>query len=176
MSTKILLISGKARSGKDYIGEQIKKRAESDDKNVLVIHFADALKNFCSQHCGYKNIKDESDRQILQYVGTDVCRRNYEDTWVDIVIALLKGLGNVYDIVLIPDARFPNEITKIVDTFGKENVKSLRVHRDFMNDLTDEQNHHQSETALDNWNFDYIIENNGNELLIDKVYKSFIQE
>lgn len=176
MSAKILLISGKARSGKDYIGEQIKKRAELGGKSVLVIHFADALKNFCSQHYGYRNVKDEADRQILQRIGTDVCRCNYKDTWVDIVIALLKGLKDIYDLVLIPDARFPNEITKVVDTFGKENVKSLRVHREYTNDLTDEQNHHQSEIALDDWSFDYIIENNGNELLIDEVYESFIQE
>ena len=66
---------------------------------------------------GWNGIKDEKGRQLLQWLGTDVSRKTYPDTWVDMVAALLKGIKTLYDYVIIPDVRFPNEIDKMYDDF-----------------------------------------------------------
>ena len=55
-------------------------------------------------------------RWVLQYWGTEVCRRSFHD---DIWIASLENkLRNSRDNVVISDCRFPNEIKSIKDAGG----------------------------------------------------------
>jgi hypothetical protein len=67
---------------------------------------------------------------------------------------------------LITDMRFPNELKAIKDKGGI----SIRVNRhNHPNDINP-NTEHPSETALDNEEFDYVIDNNGTiEELIEKV-------
>lgn len=161
---KIILISGKARSGKDTFGKALQLEFEKHGKRVLNIHYADFLKFFCKEYLGWDGRKDVQGRQILQRIGTDVVRNNYADAWVDIMIALLRGMNTEYDYVLIPDTRFPNEIDS-VKAANKEykfadEVWALRVERPgFDNDLTVEQKAHPSETALDDYEFGHYYLN-----------------
>jgi hypothetical protein len=55
-------------------------------------------------------------RYVLQYWGTEVCRRAFHD---DIWIAALENkLRNSQDDIVISDCRFPNEIKSIKDAGG----------------------------------------------------------
>jgi hypothetical protein len=55
-------------------------------------------------------------RWVLQYWGTEVCRRGFHD---DIWIASLENkLRNSKDDIVISDCRFPNEIKSIKDAGG----------------------------------------------------------
>ena len=57
------------------------------------------------------NMPDLTPRWILQYWGTEVCRRAFHD---DIWIAALENkLRNSQDDIVISDCRFPNEIKSI---------------------------------------------------------------
>ena len=65
---------------------------------------------------------------------------------------------NEWDYVIIPDCRFPNEIDRLRESGNP--VFHLRVLRkDCVSPLTAEQQLHPSETALDNSNPDFIINN-----------------
>ena len=111
---------------------------------------------------------------MLQSVGTEIARNNYKDTWVDIVIALLRGFQSVYDYVIIPDARFKNEIDKPKKYFD---CTTIRVRSSKINDLTKEQRRHSSETDLDNYGFDFVLENNYDDAIeaeVDKVVEKII--
>lgn len=68
---------------------------------------------------------------------------------------------------IITDCRFPNEAQAIKDKGGIV----IRVNRpDYSIQITEVKLKHPSETSLDNWEFDYVIENNGTiEELIHKV-------
>lgn len=118
-------------------------------------------------------------RWVLQYWGTEVCRRGFHD---DIWIASLEArLRNSKDNIVISDCRFPNEIKAIKeaggkviwvqrgelpswhimagkanngDAFAREKLKHLGIHA--------------SETAWVGTKFDAIIDNNGS---IDDLYK-----
>ena len=128
----------------------------------MVIRYADYLKFVLEKYYGWNGKKDEEGRTLLQHIGTDVCRKNNPDTWVNVVVELVKGLGDSIEYVLIPDARFENEI----DCWYKEEfeVVSVRVVRlnedgsEFDNGLTKEQKEHPSETSLDDYNPYYIVE------------------
>lgn len=172
---KVILISGKARSGKDYVAILTKIRLEKIGHKVLIIHYADALKTFCKEHLNWDGDKSTPEgREMLQNVGTEIVRNNYKDTWVDIVIALLRGFQSVYDYVIIPDTRFKNEINKPKKYFD---CTTIRVCSSKINNLTKEQRRHSSETDLDHYGFDFVLENNYDDAIeaeVDKVVEKII--
>lgn len=95
-------------------------------------------------------------RTLLQKVGTD-CMRDclHKNTWVNALLADFRPRKlSQYEPSqwIITDVRFPNEALAIKDKGGV----LLRIERD-----SDVKSNHESETALDNWTFDYVIENNG---------------
>jgi hypothetical protein len=62
------------------------------------------------------NMPNLTPRWVLQYWGTEVCRKSFHD---DIWIASLENkLRNSKDHVVISDCRFPNEIKSIKDAGG----------------------------------------------------------
>jgi hypothetical protein len=124
------------------------------------------------------NMPTLTPRWILQYWGTEVCRKSFHD---DIWIASLENkLRNSKDNVVISDCRFPNEIQSIRNAGGKiiwvqrgplpnwydtaleankgfnwaiQELKLLKVHA--------------SETSWVGTEFDAVVDNNG---LISQLY------
>lgn len=154
----VIPISGKAGHGKDTIAGFIKEELEKRGKTVLITHYGDLLKYICKQFFGWDGQKDEAGRSMLQYVGTDVIRKQEPDYWVDFIIHFLRLFNGEWDYVLIPDARFPNEVYKIRDKFPSIH---LRIIRPGFSMLTEEQQKHKSETALDNVTPDMWASNAG---------------
>ena len=103
--------------------------------------------------------KDPTVRNLLQYLGTDAIRNHlHPDAWVN-------ALMNRYSPDkkwIVTDTRFYNEILAIKSRGGI----AIRISR--LQNGTNSK--HVSETALDEYTFDYDIENNGtkNEL-VEKV-------
>lgn len=152
---KVIMISGKAESGKDLVCDVMKNELERLGKNVLVIRFADYLKFICQQYLCWNGKKDEKGRTLLQHIGTGVFRQYDEDYWANRVVDVLKIL-DCWDYVLIPDLRFENELHAIHANFD---AVAIRVERgNYKNKLTAKQRDDQSETELDHLNvFDYFI-------------------
>ena len=170
---RVILISGSARFGKDSVAFIMKELLEKQKKKVLIIHYADNLKLFAKNYFGWSGQKDQKGRELLQWLGTDVVRKNYEDTWVDMIVALLKGIKTLYDYVIIPDVRFPNEIDKMCDNFDCITIRIIRPN--FDNGLTDEQKKHPSETALDNYPMEYELINDGDLEKLLETTKTFLK-
>lgn len=155
---KIILISGKAQHGKDTVALAIQKKLKKDGKNVLVTHYADLLKFICTNYFGWNGKKDEAGRQLLQYVGTDIIRKQNPSLWVDFVGTMLTYFHSNWDYVIIPDCRFPNEIEEMRKYFPS--AMHIRVSREnFESSLTEEQKNHISETALDDYPVDWQFMN-----------------
>lgn len=170
---KIITISGKARHGKDFIANIMKDKLEQSNSRVLIVHFGDLLKYMVKTFFNWNGQKDEEGRSKLQYVGTDVIRKQKPNYWVDFIVDVLKLFPNEWDYVIIPDARFPNEN----DLFKKENfdVTTVRVVRpNFDNGLTKVQMNHASEVALDGYHFDYVLVNNG-DTTVYQVIENFLE-
>lgn len=88
-------------------------------------------------------------------------RKQKPNFWVDFIIDVLTLFDGEWDYVIIPDCRFENELNRFNDDWD---ITTVRVNRlNFTSNLTPEQLKHPSETALDNYNFDYVI-NSGNGL------------
>ena len=149
---KVICISGKAQHGKDTTAGYLKEFLEARGKKVLIAHYGDLVKYVCKTFFDWDGQKDEAGRTLLQKVGTDVVRAKDPDYWVNFICEMLWFFYDEWDYVLIPDCRFPNEIDYIDKRFA--DVTHVRVVRDNPNwtsPLTEEQQKHLSETALDNW-------------------------
>ena len=121
-------------------------------------------------------------RKLLQLLGTD-CGREiiHPNIWVNALFADYKsgyveqGVGWVeteddYPNWIITDVRFPNE----AKAFKDRGCIVIRVNRMDVDKFTANfpQTLHPSETALDDYEFDRVIDNNGSmEELIEKVNK-----
>ena len=168
---KIICISGKARHGKTITAGILKDILEAHNRRVLVTNYADLLKYICKTFFNWGGEKDEHGRHLLQYIGTDVVRKQRPTYWVDFIISILRMFPHDWDYVIIPDCRFPNEI-ELLDNKFKDEVTHLRIVRpNFESDLTEEQKEHPSETALDNVTPDYTFYNVGTL----EVYEGYVR-
>lgn len=155
---KIITISGKAESGKDTSAQMLKEQLEDLGYNVLICHYADLLKFICKNFFDWDGQKNEEGRTLLQRVGTEGVRKYNPNYWVEFILEILAFFPDEWDFVLIPDARFPNEINLLKD--DNYDVMAVKVVRtDYENHLTEEQRNHPSETALDDYIFDYTLLN-----------------
>jgi hypothetical protein len=123
------------------------------------------------------NMPHLTPRWVLQYWGTEVCRKAFHD---DIWIAALENkLRNSKDHIVISDCRFPNEIKSIKEAGGIV-VRVVRGpepewYEDAINANQGESNMswllsserlkkvgiHASETAWVGTDFDAVLDNNG---------------
>ena len=175
---KIILISGKAENGKTTTAELLKSKLESLGNKVIITRYAYYLKDLAARYCGWDGTKDKKGRELLQQLGTDIIRQklNKPNFHVGRICEDIEICQDYIDYVIIDDARFPNEIYFPKAMFG-DKVVSLRINRTipgtnnelYNSSLTEEQKHHISETALDDFQFDFTI------FASDKmVLKSFI--
>ena len=158
---KVICISGKAGSGKDAFGNMLKEQIEKRGYGVLITHYGDLLKYMCKTLFDWNGEKDKAGRYLLQKVGTDIVRAKKPDFWVKYVSDILHMFSDQWDYVIIPDARFENEIDVLRnDPFFS--VTTIRMERELAEDaLTEEQKEHASETELDDYPFDYYVYNKG---------------
>jgi hypothetical protein len=165
MVVKVILISGAARSGKDYCFSKIREGLEKKGKKVCQAAYADELKEYVEILFGidrekldeWKNSGDAvtingvTMRQILQRLGTDIFRKVHQNYWVEVMKKkVLKAQEDGYDYFFITDCRFENEAQ--IDVPEKLHVKVIGK---VQNSLVS----HPSENNLSNWNFDYYINN-----------------
>ena len=155
---KVIAISGHAQNGKDTLAGMLKEEYELRRKRVLVTHYADLVKYVCRAFFDWDGQKDEKGRHLLQYVGTDVVRSQNPDYWVNFIIDMLKFFDGLWDYVIIPDTRFPNELSRLKEE-GLDVLHLKVVRPNFISPLTPEQQKHPSETSLDNVWGDITVRN-----------------
>lgn len=89
-------------------------------------------------------------REVMQVFGTDICRKIDPNCWARGLYSKINQEG--YELAIVTDGRFPNEIT-----IGTENgAKVVRLIRDTINDQ------HPSENALNDFplgEFSLVINN-----------------
>ena len=173
-----IILSGKSGSGKDMMAQFMKEELAAHGKKTLVIHYADAVKWFCRDFLDWDGKKDEVGRSLLQMVGTDIVRARHPNFWTGIVVGLIQAFEPTsnFDVAIVPDARFPNEIDISLENL--KNCISVRIERKnadgtpWINPvLTKEQRNHPSETSLDVFAFDYVIHNDeGLDLLKESAH------
>lgn len=178
---KAILISGKSGSGKDQFSKYVEEILDRKDYRILTIHYADFVKYCCSQYYDWDGKKDVYGRALLQRIGTDVVRKKYPTYWAEIVAKFISATSDDWDFVLIPDWRFINEYN-VTKYYNKDSI-TVRVNRlnpdgtFYLNPLfTAEQNAHESECELDDYYFDYTVDNSSTLEELKKRANEFVKE
>ena len=154
-------LSGYAQSGKDTVAGMLiglygyENRAFAEPMRTalykldpIVSEDGMRLKSVIDEF-GWEHAKKHTDtRRLLQVLGTEIGREMFgEDFWV---IQAIKGLHSLDDIVFT-DVRFPNEAKAIKEMKGQV----WRIKRPGYVPV----NAHPSESSMDDWGFDYTIDN-----------------
>ncbi len=106
---------------------------------------------------GHLTFEQMTVREFLQKLGTEGLRNNlHNQVWVNALFSDYKEGDNL----IITDVRFPNEAKAIKDLGGVV-VRIERMKTADMIAGPGGTQLHPSETSLDGWNFDYVINNNG---------------
>jgi hypothetical protein len=94
-------------------------------------------------------------RRLQQWWGTDYRRSECPTWWLDKVAAEIVASGA--DLVILDDARFPNELGWVKSNGGV----TVKVIRPGHSELSTQAASHISESALADYPFDYTILNDG---------------
>lgn len=166
---KLYLLSGKARSGKNEVGNIIKKYYQN--KKCILLSYSYYLKDYVKRISGWDGSEANKPRDLLQQVGIELIKNKIDSNLlIRRLIEDVKVFSYFYDVIIITDARLIDEVEKVKEEFN--NITTIRVERDIDNNLTIEQKEHLTEVGLDNYNnFDYIIDNNDYNALENEVYK-----
>lgn len=138
-------LSGKKRVGKDTCGHWLEVKHD-----FTRVSFAALLKKQATR-LGWDGRKDERGRKLLQDLGMVV--RNYDENfWVDAAFRELAKLERTtgQEKFVITDVRFKNEAREIKEVGG------IMIRITSPNEIVDDT--HASETELDTYTFDYVIE------------------
>lgn|SRR5574344_71863 len=166
----IFVIAGKANAGEDTSASVINNYATLKGKRAINLTFAYYVETYAKQ---ISDLKDaHSSVSFLQTLGTDIIRKQIDnDFFIKRILGDIKVYSYFFDIITISDARFPEELDAIAQNFS--NVYKIKVDREnFNSHLTNIEQQHLTETALDNYNnYDFVIDNDGTiEDLALKVY------
>lgn len=185
----IIALSGYGGAGKDSVADVLvehhgfKRYAWADTLRIAAealnpivdmaldgkpIRYQDAI-----ELVGYNEAKSQFPevRTILQRLGTEVGRNLISDTvWVDATLRRIERECVSDDDIVFTDTRFLNEASAVKDAWVSSYV--VRVNRPGVGPAGD----HPSETALDDYDFDHTINNNGtlDDLVgpVESLYKS----
>lgn len=161
----IIGLSGVAQSGKDTLAnilveEHGYRRIAFADKIRECLYTLNPLVDWITEprylqkyvdSIGWEEAKKHPEiRRLLQIFGTEVGRNIIDSNlWIDMALGNLEPS----DKVIITDVRYPDEAKEIRWMFGQ----IWRINRPGVEAI----NSHASETAMNDWKFDRVIDNDG---------------
>lgn len=157
---RIILIGGKARSGKDTLADFLIEELEKKERKVCKVQVGQYIKYYAMKYFGWDGKEETKPRDLLLKIGTEIIRDKIDpDFHINRLIEDIKVLSYFYDTFVVSDIRFPVEIEKPKMEF--DNVITIKTIRE-SDELNEKQKSHVTETGLDNYNsFDYIVDNSG---------------
>ena len=157
----IILIAGRARSGKSSLAEYLKLEYEKLNKKVVFSPYTKYLKLYIEEITKQKINDNDKPRDLLQQISSKIIKGELskKNFFIDRQIEDIEIYSYFADIVIIPDVRFSKEIEILKEKFT--NVISIGIKRkNYISTLTKEQEEDITERALDNYNkYDFEVLN-----------------
>ena len=158
----IILIGGKARSGKSTLANIIGNILSGEGNKVIFSQYTKYLKQQIEEITGNDITENNKPRELLQKLSSELIKKELSkpNFFIDRQIEDIEIYSYFADYIIISDVRFPEEIEVIKEKF--DNVISIGIKRDdYSSDLTEEQQNDITEISLDNYNkFDNMVKNN----------------
>ncbi len=171
---EVYAFAGNLKTGKNYVAEKLFIPL-LPFKNTLVMGFADHFKidAINKENLKYEKVfgeKDDETRKQLQLMGTENGRDKYgQDIWINIVDTWMKIYNERgVERFIITDLRFKNEY----EYLKSKNAKIIKIEapnrqKENLKGQDLQVLNHRSETELNDIEFDYIINNDYNDKIIE---------
>ncbi len=164
---KILLINGKAQSGKSLLAEKLASKLS----NAKCYHNADAVKSIAKAMYSWDGIKDDKGRELL----ISITNKGYSlDKYYWEACNSVTMIHDNVEVAIIPDFRYMNTYNYFKEHDSMD-VYTIYIAMDKdINDLNEIMKNDSSEVKLD-IDFDIeLINEYGNEELLDKYVDEII--
>ncbi|MGN1336940.1 MAG: hypothetical protein ACI4WW_00490 [Candidatus Coprovivens sp.] len=169
---KIILLGGKANSGKDTAAEFIDEYYRSRGLDVVNIQIASYLKMYAKNIAKWDGDNETKPRQLLQDLGTELIRKQIDQYFfIKRIIQDIDIYSRYFDIITISDGRLPEEFASIKLAYP-ETVTVHVTRPGFESRLTKDQKAHVTESLVDTIEYDLDIVNDGT---IDDLQKQCIE-
>ena len=166
---KIIILSGKARSGKNEVANILKNKLSG---KTIIIAYASYLKTYAHEIIGWNLDENTKPRTFLQEIG-DLVKKIDSKFLVNRILQDIEVYKNYFDNIIISDARFVDEIEMIKNKYDSIVIRINGKE----SDLTEIQKHHNTETSLDDYNkYDYSINNDGNLNELEEKINNVLEE
>ena len=163
----LLGLTGKLESGKSTLAKQI--QLHHKEGGVYMMAFAKPLKDMCQEYFGFtyddlytpdgkKNrnaLWDMTTREFMQRLGQGLRDAISPDVWVTLMECRVMAKKDIYPLIIIDDARMPNELNMIHRLGGKV----IRVTRPGHIAISHGIQNHPSEQDLPDELIDYDLVN-----------------
>jgi len=167
---KLIAITGRAGSGKDFVGDLIINDAMRLGFTAVKVPWARGVRQDIENELGvgtiprlYEKPTPPVIRKLLQWWGTDFRRGEDPDFWVKWGLASAEAALRWADVVLFPDTRFPNEADAIRAEGGiVVKVEASQETRRRRIGIVPE---HESEMLIDSLPVDVVVENDSDRHL-----------
>jgi len=174
---KVVLICGKARSGKDTFADYLEQAFLKKSLKVCRLGFGDYIRYYVKRYFGWDGNDDTKPRDLMCQLGTEIIRNQIDKEFhVKRILEDIRVLSFFYDVAIISDVREPLEIEKP----KKELDDAVSIHlirNDFTTPLTEQQQKHYTETALDHFDdYDYTIYNDATKEALEEKAKHLVEE
>jgi hypothetical protein len=138
---KITMLTGPAGVGKDTFARELIE----GQRYTAAIAFADYLK-YVASLVGWNGLKDKRGRTFLQHLG-DVVREYDNDFWAKYVVYQISE-NPLIEHWVITDLRYDSEYLYIRDNITQAEIEVVKLVRDFVSPLSDEQKQHPTELGI----------------------------
>lgn len=167
---KIFVVGGKSGSGKNEVARTIEEFYTYRKLKCVTTEFSKYIKLYAKEMTNWDGVSQNKPRKFLQSFGGRL-RKFDPDFLINRMIEDMAIYEDIYDIVIISDARMPREFEKMKDNFS--DVTNILVINQFSKSkLSLEEQSDITETALEDYEgFDYIIANDDLKLTKEKVFK-----
>lgn len=171
----VIIICGKARSGKKEVSNYLKKIL----KNTASISITKSLKDYAKIISDWDGNEQNKPRTLLQTLGIDVIKNKIDNHFlIKRILEDIEVLSFYKENLLVTGVRLEEEICSIKEKY--QNAVVIKVTRpDFDNGLNDEEKNHITENDLNNYKADFEIINDGNindlQIKLDKIVEAIYE-
>ncbi len=173
---KIILIGGKANSGKDSTAEYIDNYYRDKGLDVVNIQIAYYIKMYAKQIAMWDGDNETKPRQLLQDLGTELIRKQIDEYFfIKRILQDIDVYSRYFDVITISDGRMPEEFEEIKKAYP-ETISLHIIRPGYVSHLTKNQKAHVTESLVDEIKYDYEIINDGTLEDLDKKAVKFCKE
>ncbi len=160
---KVFILNGVGTSGKGTFAEFVGKYISTHKYSIV------DLPKEAAKVLGWDGGKTEKDRKFLSDI-MDLSTEYNDSPFRDVLSVVTDFKNNlIEDELLFIDMRDPKDIARAVETFGAETIL-------IRNPNVEKIQGNHADANVEDYEYDYIIENNGTLEQLDKMAKLFVRE